>query len=246
MIASPALPCAQIFLVGTAHVSRQSAEEVRDMIRLVKPGAVMVELCAGRAARLRSGTTDQDFLKQMLGSMFAPGGSLSQKLVQVSLPMMYRVMKLLGMDPGGEFKVALQEAERIGARVVYGDRDVNGTLQRLSQTMGLQELMAMMTGRGMPEPPPGVVELMMQQGTSNVEAQVEGLKTRALVREMAEYMRRVNPRLAEALIDERDQHMVDSLSRLEGRVVGVVGLAHLDGIERRWEELQAKPRALAR
>ncbi|KAL4422409.1 hypothetical protein ABPG75_008606 [Micractinium tetrahymenae] len=129
---------AEIFIVGTAHVSKRSAEEVRDMIRLVKPQSVMVELCSGRAARLRSGNTDQDFLKQMLGSMFAPGGTLSQKLVQVSLPMMYRVLKLLGMDPGGEFKVALQEAERIGARVVYGDRDVNQTLQRLSQTMNLQ------------------------------------------------------------------------------------------------------------
>lgn len=215
------------------------------MIRLVKPQSVMVELCAGRAARLRSGNTDQDFLKQMLGSMFAPGATLSQKLVQVSLPMMYRVLKLLGMDPGGEFKVALQEAERMRARVVYGDRDVNMTLQRLSQTMNLQELMGMMTGRGMPEPPPGLVEFMMQQGGS-VEAQVEGLKTRALVREMATYMRRVNPQLAEALIDERDQHMVESLSRLEGRVVAVVGLAHLDGIERRWEALQHSPKALAR
>lgn len=157
--------------------------------------------------------------------------------------------------------------------------------------------------------------------------QVEGLKTRALVREMASYMRRVNPQLAEALIgaprrprrpaegspasrprvlpaaaqrvaplarpaasrrtwpatpphgnlasvlpqienvlifsvcdtktdhtlwccwapaDERDQHMVESLSRLEGRVVAVVGLAHLDGIERRWEALQHSPKALAR
>ena len=41
--------------------------------------------------------------------------------------------------------------------------------------------------------------------------------------------------------------MVEALSRLEGRVVGVVGLAHLDGIERRWEQLQfSKNRALAR
>ncbi|KAL4422410.1 hypothetical protein ABPG75_008607 [Micractinium tetrahymenae] len=105
--------------------------------------------------------------------------------------------------------------------------------------------MGMMTGRGMPDPPPGLVEFMMQQGGS-VEAQVEGLKTRAMAREMSEYMRRVNPRLAKALIDERDQHMVDSLSKLEGRVVAVVGLAHLDGIERRWEALQYRPKALAR
>ena len=48
----------------------------------------------------------------------------------------------------------------------------------------------------------------------------------------------VNPQLAAALIDERDQVMVDCLSKLQGRVVGVVGLAHLDGMERRWQEMQ--------
>ena len=44
----------QIFLVGTAHVSRQSAEEVRELIRVVRPSTVMVELCTERAERLRS------------------------------------------------------------------------------------------------------------------------------------------------------------------------------------------------
>lgn len=44
--------------------------------------------------------------------------------------------------------------------------------------------------------------------------------------------------------DERDEIMTQALLRLEGRVVGVVGLAHLDGIERRWEQLQASGRAL--
>lgn len=48
----------------TAHAMlRPALCQVRDMIRLVKPQSVMVELCAGRAARLRSGNTDQDFLK---------------------------------------------------------------------------------------------------------------------------------------------------------------------------------------
>lgn len=38
-------------------------------------------------------------------------------------------------------------------RVVYGDRDVQATLQRLSQNMDLQQLLRMATGRGLPEPP---------------------------------------------------------------------------------------------
>lgn len=52
------------------------------------------------------------------------------------------------------------------------------------------------------------------------------------------------PTAALANADERDEIMTQALLRLEGRVVGVVGLAHLDGIERRWEQLQASGRAL--
>ena len=53
--------CVQIFLVGTAHVSSNSAQEVRDVIRLVKPQTVMVELCQGRARQLMSGDQQEGF-----------------------------------------------------------------------------------------------------------------------------------------------------------------------------------------
>ena len=57
----------QIFLVGTAHVSKASAEEVREMIRAVKPETVFVELDAQRARQLQQGKgKDQDFLKVTL------------------------------------------------------------------------------------------------------------------------------------------------------------------------------------
>ena len=46
----------QIYLVGTAHVSKNSAEEVRELINIVKPSTVMVELCRKRADKLRSNT----------------------------------------------------------------------------------------------------------------------------------------------------------------------------------------------
>ena len=56
---------AQIFLIGTAHVSKASVEEVRSTIRRVQPATVLVELDAGRARNLRSGaqTSGTDLLK---------------------------------------------------------------------------------------------------------------------------------------------------------------------------------------
>ena len=37
-----------VYLVGTAHVSRQSVDDVREVIEAVKPDTVCVELCPAR------------------------------------------------------------------------------------------------------------------------------------------------------------------------------------------------------
>lgn len=242
---------AEVFLVGTAHVSQRSAQEVRDMITLVKPDTVMIELCPQRAQRLRTGqTSDADFLRDALGQMFAPGTNFGQQLFKLSLQGMYRVLHSIGMDVGGEFKAAMQAAEDQGAKLVYGDRDVQETMAKLAAAVRLEDLLRMMMTNGAPQPPQSMVEFFENSAggvgggaegwnaKSRLEAQVEAMKTRGMARQMSEYMRQLNPALAAALIDERDEYMVNTLRRLKGRVVGVVGLAHLDGIERRWEAMQ--------
>jgi pheromone shutdown protein TraB len=242
---------AEIFLLGTAHISEQSAQEVRDMITLIKPDVVMIELCPGRAERLRKGqSSDAEFFKDALSQLFRPGAHLGQQLVKLSLQGMYRMLHNLGMDVGGEFKAAMLAAEQQGAKLVYGDRDGNETLLRLSKAVRMEDIFKIMAGGG-PQPPQAMVDFFennMNNSTdgstsnstvkSRLEAQVEAMKTRAMARQMSSWMRELNPALATALIDERDEYMVQQLRGLKGRVVGVVGLAHLDGIERRWESLQ--------
>ncbi len=236
---------AEIFLVGTAHVSKNSAQEVKDMIYLIKPDVVMLELCPARAERLRKGqTSDIDFLKDALSQLFRPGAHFGQQLVKLSLQGMYRMLHNLGMDVGGEFKAAMLAAEQQGAKLVYGDRDGNETLSRLSKAVKVEDLWKMVAGGG-PQPPQTMVDFFENNSTNNntvksrMEAQVEAMKTRAMARQMSQFLRQMNPELAKALIDERDEFMVQQLRGLKGRVVGVVGLAHLDGIERRWEAMES-------
>ena len=58
---------AEVYLIGTAHVSRASADQVRATIRAVRPTTVFVELCPERAERLArggaAGESAADFLK---------------------------------------------------------------------------------------------------------------------------------------------------------------------------------------
>ncbi|CAL8462425.1 g1958 [Coccomyxa elongata] len=237
---------AEIFLVGTAHVSRNSAEEVRELIRVVKPTSVMVELCESRARRLRAssqlqeGDFAKDLVQEVLRQLGAGGRDLPQQFMKMGMQGFYRLLKTWGMDPGLEFKVAMEEAELLRARIVFGDADQDRTMRRISESLSLQGLLGMVMGGGLP--PADVLDFLKSNGSSKLTDQVEAMKNRRMARAMTEYMRKVNPALAEALTDERDEYMVKCLQKLEGRVVGVVGLAHLDGIERRWDAEQNKSR----
>lgn len=237
---------AEIFLCGTAHVSKKSAHEVREMIRIIQPQTVFVELCQQRAHRLRTGkqTTDADFLRESLNQFFQPGTNIGQNLFKVGMQGFYRALQSLGMEVGGEFKAAMEAADQQGAQIVYGDRSVQETMQRLSAAIKAEDVLRMLLS-GTASPLPNFEfdttefsSYNSQTFTSQIEAQVESMKTRKIAREMSTWVRELNPALASALIDERDEFMVQKLRKLKGRVVGAVGLAHLDGIERRWEEMQ--------
>lgn len=239
--------------MGTAHVSRRSAEEVSALIDVVRPDAVMIELCAGRAKKLMEGgvRSDGEFLREMLGSLLAPGGSFGEKMFKLSFSGFYRFLRSLGLNPGGEFRAAIEGAERHGARLVYGDRDVNETMKRLASSIDFEDVLRLVSTQS-PNPPQHIVDYFENNGgnksqekrNTTIEDHVEALKTRAMARDMAHFLREASPKLAQALIDERDEILTKSLRKLQGRVVGVVGLAHLDGIERRWESLQKSKSAV--
>lgn len=53
----------QIYVIGTAHISEKSSSEVREMIQLIQPDAVMLELCATRLKKLRDLQESPSFLK---------------------------------------------------------------------------------------------------------------------------------------------------------------------------------------
>jgi len=66
---------------------------------------------------------------------------------------------------------------------------------------------------------------------------VELLKTREAVRALTGQMRREFPKVASAMLDQRDDLMTDNLlNKCKGRTVAVVGMAHMDGIESRWRD----------
>jgi hypothetical protein len=114
-----------VFLVGTAHVSKASVAEVENLIQRLKPDTVMVELCKSRLNVLFA--SEESSMKELnfqeMRNLLREQGS--QGLLHILISLLYqRVMKHLHVMPGGEFRAAAQEARKLGALVILGDRPI--------------------------------------------------------------------------------------------------------------------------
>ena len=256
----------EVYLIGTAHISEASAEEVTDMISTVKPQIVFLELDPPRAARLRHSTTstdvdeEEDLFEQKFQESFhtflAQGGiprmsgigsfiqsnDMGEDMLKGMFSRMYRILKGYGYVPGIEMIAAMKEAERVHANLVYGDRDMNDTIRELRAAMEPSMIMKAMSTPPPPELATTIQDVMMSGHDlrETLGTKVEALKTRDHARLMTGWMNKAIPPIADVMIHRRDQVMAQHLRTRcgQGKVVAVVGLAHVDGIEREWQALR--------
>lgn len=256
----------EVYLLGTAHISQASHEEVVDLIHLVKPKYVFVELDANRAAQFRSSSSSNSVSKNgnnmtdSFNTLFKgigkglPPNILQQlppqimtnvvlPMVQKAPEMMSRMGWLGGSTQGAEMKAAIEEAERIGATCIYGDVDFQDTMRELKLVMmGMvtNPLHLMQMIHNAPSPPKELAELtgILLNGGNPTQI-VEAVKTREQAKQMTKYVSQAVPPLYDVIITKRDVHMAKMLKKhcAEGKVVAVVGAGHVEGIEREWEAL---------
>lgn len=216
------------YLVGTAHISRASCEDVRQVIRAIQPEVVMLELCPERRAVLVAEAMKVATLSEALADWRTGNVGLFQALYSWFLG---QAATQLEVVPGEEFRVAVEEARKIGAKVVLGDRPLRVTLARLWASLSLWDrawLVGTLLFTGLKLP-----------GKEELDEMLEGLKENDIMTAAIEELGRSMPAFKRVLITERDQFMVymmRKLSQRATRVVGVVGAGHLPGIRTCWEE----------
>ena len=122
----------EFVLVGTAHISRESAELVREVIEEERPDAVCVELDTQRYHALaQKRRWDSLDLKQVIRSK-----QLSALIVNLLLVSYQKKLGgALGVVPGTELLEATKVAEEHGIPVSLCDRDVRITLRRTWASM---------------------------------------------------------------------------------------------------------------
>mmetsp|Transcript_10789 Transcript_10789/g.15028 ORF Transcript_10789/g.15028 Transcript_10789/m.15028 type:complete len:363 (+) Transcript_10789:16-1104(+) len=117
-----------IHLIGTAHISKESCEEVKELISSLQPRplGVMVEICNQRWSMLYHQALKVRTLSECTQRIL--NGERAFDVVYGYLSS--SVADKLGIVPGAEFFQARVEAEKIGAEVCLIDRPVSVTLGR--------------------------------------------------------------------------------------------------------------------
>ena len=210
-------------LVGTAHISSDSVELVRQQIEEWKPDLVAIELCESRkAALLEPDALDNEDLLKILNE-----GRSHMILLQSALAAEQRRMGIAsGEKPGAELLAAIEAADEAGIPVELIDRDVVITLRRAWSKMGFREKFR-------------VLDALLWQDDDEEDASVEELlEDSDLLSNLMEEAREVAPAAGSVLIDERDAFLAGRLQQIrgKGRVLAVVGAGHLSGVQRQLGE----------
>merc|ERR1712004_310225 len=120
----------KVYLIGTAHFSKESCEDVATVIQAVQPDVVMVELCKSRTnilhldeATILEEAKNLDMEKSL--EILKSHGTVQGVMYLLLLSMSAHLTKELGMAPGGEFRRAFVEAMKVpGCKVHLGGGNV--------------------------------------------------------------------------------------------------------------------------
>ena len=130
-----------ITVVGTAHVSEHSVEEVEETIERERPDVVAVELDVTRYKRLKGEDPDDIDAKELIS-----GRTMYQFLAYWLLSYVQaRMGERFDIEPGADMMAAIESAEQHGSGVALVDRDIQLTVRRLWSRMRLREKLSIVS-----------------------------------------------------------------------------------------------------
>ncbi|MGM0750740.1 MAG: TraB/GumN family protein [Bacillota bacterium] len=208
----------EYILIGTAHVSRLSAEQVKEVIESEQPDTVCVELDEPRYQSIVEGDKWKDT------DIFQVIKDKKATLLLMNLAIgsfQRRMAKQFGIKPGQEMIQGIESARETGAELVLADRNIQITFSRIWNAVGFSGKAKLMTQ---------IIYSIFSNDTIT-EEELERIKSQDMLDSMLNEFTQVFPKLKTPLIDERDQYLAQKIKDAPGeRVVAVLGAAHVPGI----------------
>lgn len=215
-----------ICLVGTAHVSEKSVEDVREAIETYKPDTVCVELDERRYKNLTDGNRWQntDIVSVI---------KKKQGMYMIASLILSAFQQRIGSSatPGAEMIEAIRITKEKNIALALCDRPVDKTLIRAWRKTGFFAKFKLLE-----------VLFSAAFSTKKLEAhEIEAIKDQSAIDSMMQELSEYLPSLRAVLIDERDRYLAKKIFDIPGKnIVAVVGLGHLNGIVEHLHALQKK------
>ncbi len=207
-------------LLGTAHVSKASADEVRAEIDSGDYDHVAIELCDARHAAL----TRQSEMADM--DLFAVIKNGQAGMVAANLALgayQQRLADQFGIEPGAEMRAAIAATDAAHTPLTLVDRNIGITLKRVYRGIPWWQRASVLMGLA------GSLISSNKISEEDIEQLKEGDMLEATFNEFADQSEHMHG----ALIDERDQYMAAKLlmqADTPGTTLVVVGAGHLKGL----------------
>ena len=207
----------QIIIVGTAHISELSVQEVKDVFDHHSPSAVAIELDDDRYRALQQADAYREIDIVTILKQNKVASLLAQMLLSAY---QQKVSKTLNQPLGEDMKIAMDFAHTNKIPLLRIDRSVQITLMRIWQSLSFMEKIRLSS------------ELLSSLFEPSLTLdKIETLKQEDVLSAALAEVAQLFPNLKKILVDERDQVMAHHLlNDPHDVVVAVVGAAHVPGI----------------
>lgn len=209
----------EYILIGTAHVSQKSVEDVERIIEQERPDSVCVEL---DEQRFKAIMDDAKWKEMDIFSVVKENKTTLLLMNLVISSFQRRMASQFGIKPGQEMIQGITSAEAVGAQLVLADRNIQITFARIWGGIGLWGKAKLLT----------IIIASVFQSEEISEEDLEKMKTEDILNTMLSDLTTSFPRLKVPLIDERDQYLAQKIKEAPGnKIVAVLGAAHVPGIK---------------
>ncbi len=223
----------KITLIGTAHVSPESVEEVKNEIAANPPECVAVELDEKRYDSM----TNPDKYKDLDIIKVLKRGEALLVLANLILGSFQKRMgNNVGVKPGDELRAAIDTAVEKSVPFELVDRPIKATLNRAwakNSFWGKCKLLAALISSAFSKEEVSADEIESLKKESEMDS---------MMHDLSEFL----PTVKEVLIDERDRYLAAHIWECKNTsassaqtVTAVLGAGHLLGVQKHLEEIAA-------
>ena len=208
-----------IYLIKTAHVSKNSIEDVDECFKEINPDSICIELDKQRYESLNN----KDKWRDTDISKIIKEGKVGLLLVNIILSSFQKRMAIsLNSQNGGEMIEGIELSKKYNKNLVLADRPVNTTFSRIWNSLGLYEKSKLLVSI--------IMSIFDKEEIS--EEDLKELKEKDSLETALNEVSKEFPNVKKVLVDERDQFLAQKIKTAPGNtIMAIIGAAHAKGIE---------------